>query len=216
MAVLPAEAAPARKPAARAASPAPRLSGYWRLVDRKSPAPPALTAWARAEMAKTKTDGEVDVEASRWCVPQGLPYLMTSAGALEFRTAPTEILMLAERLGIPRHIYTARRTHVSEDVFDHTPLGNSIGRWTGGVLTVDTVGFNKGVGPTGAPRTETAHLVERFQVSGDRLVVTSTWTDPKAFSRPYTYTLTYERLPAAYVGQENYCDPRDNGVGHKL
>jgi hypothetical protein len=59
--------------------------------------------------------------------------------------------------------------------------------------------------------------VERFRLldGGKKLQVVSTWTDPKVFRRPYVYTLTYDRLPSDYTPVEYYCDPRENGVGHK-
>ena len=53
-----------------------------------------------------------------------------------------------------------------------------------------------------------------FKVVGDTLKVSTIWTDPATFRRPYRYTLVYQRLPADYTAQESYCDPRVNGVVH--
>ena len=63
-------------------------------------------------------------------------------------------------------------------------------------------------------RPRAARRDERFHLAGDTLTVASTWTDKKALSAPYHYTLTYRRLPSSYTPVEHYCDPRNNGVGH--
>ena len=57
----------------------PGLSGYWRLKD-KGTAVPALTPWAQAEKSKPGHKGDVDLESDRWCIFQGMPYVMDSAG----------------------------------------------------------------------------------------------------------------------------------------
>jgi hypothetical protein len=194
------------------------LSGYWKPVPAKTVPAPALTPWARAQMKKVKTKGDVDLEAVRWCVYQGLPYIMDNAGPIEIRRSPYEFVVASEQIAVPRHIYTSIAKHPSEDVFDNTVVGNSLGKWASGVLTVDTVGLKEGVGPAGAPRTGKSHVVEHFRLAdgGKRLLVTATWTDPKVFAKPYTYTLAYERLPDDYTPPAYYCDPRNNGVGHKV
>jgi hypothetical protein len=207
--------------AALAAAPAPDdnrvqgLSGYWRLKD-KGTAKPALTAWAKAQMRKVKTKGDVDVDAVRWCNFQGLPYVMDSAGPIRILQTPDEAVVVSERLAVPRHIYFHLAKRPDPEVFDFTPVGNTMGRRAGATLVADTLMFNDGVGPEGAPRTEKARLHEVFRVTkgGSELAITSTWTDPKVFSKPYVYTWTYEKLPASYTAVDYYCDPRVNGVGN--
>jgi hypothetical protein len=190
------------------------LGGYWRLKD-KGGAKPELTAWAKAEMRKIQHQGDIDLDAVRWCVSGGMPYVMDSAGPIEIRPGTHEAAIVAERVAIPRHIYFHLQ-RPSADVFDFSPVGNSIGRPVGGALVADTRMFTAGVGPEGAPRTEQSRLVERFQLAdgGKALRVTSTWTDPKVFAKPYVYTWTYEKLPDGYTAQEHYCDPRETGVGN--
>jgi hypothetical protein len=194
------------------------LSGYWALVATAKPAPPVLTPWARRQMRKVKTRGDIDIEAVRWCVTQGMPYVMDNSGPIEIRRAPHEFALAAEGPAMFRHIYTDRTEHLSAQTADETVVGDSLGQWKSGVLTVDTTKLNNGVGPAGAPRTESSHVTEVFRLVGDgsRLRVTTQWTDPKVFVRPYRYTLTYRRLPSDYTPVEYYCDPRDNGVGHDL
>ena len=192
------------------------VDGYWRLKSHVG-GKPVLVKGAAAKLKGLKLKDGVDVESVRWCVPQGLPYAMMSAGTLEIFRNANETVLIPEHNALNRHIYTAGQTHPSEEIFDNTPVGNSIGKWNGGQLTAETVNMSAGVGPASAARTEKAKLVERFTFSADgrRLTVVSTWSDPTVFRKPYTYTLTYERLPEGYTMPEFYCDPRENGVGHK-
>jgi hypothetical protein len=193
----------------------PGLSGYWRLKD-KGTVQPVLTARAKTEKAKPDRRGDIDVESDRWCIYQGMPYVMSSAGPIEIRQSPGETIIVAERLAVPRHIYHQLKKRPSPDVFDFTPVGLSTGRREGDALVVETDMFSEGLGPDGVPRTEKTKLVERFHVSkdGTALAVTSTWKDPGVFVKPYVYTWTYERIPEDYTVVEHYCDPRANGVGN--
>jgi hypothetical protein len=193
----------------------PGLSGYWRLKD-KAGAAPVLTPSAKAAMSKPDRKGDVHLESDRWCIFQGMPYVMDSAGPIEIRQSPGETVILAERLAVPRHIYFKLDERPSSDVFDFTAVGFSTGQRDGDSLVVTTDMFTEGVGLNGAPRTEKAKLVERFKVSkdGKQLIVASTWTDPDVFKTPYQYTWTYERIPENYTVSFFHCDPQANGVGN--
>jgi hypothetical protein len=191
------------------------LSGFWKLVKQETAAPAELVPAAVAARAKLKARDDVDVEDVRWCVQQGLPYIMENAGPLDIIVGQEELVILEEQVALPRHIYTAGQPHPDMTIFDSTPVGYSSGRWVGkDELMVDTIGLSAGVGPANAPRTESAKVSETFKVAGDTLKVSTIWTDPATFRRPYRYTLVYERLPAGYTAQESYCDPRANGVVH--
>jgi hypothetical protein len=196
------------------AAPSP-LSGFWKLVKQEAAAPAELVPAAAAAKAKLKARDDVDMEDVRWCVQQGLPYIMENAGPIDIIVGSKELAILEEKVALPRHIYTAGQPHPDMTIFDNTPVGYSSGRWQGDdELIVDTFGLSAGVGPSNAPRTESAKISETFKVVGDTLKVSTIWTDPATFRRPYRYTLVYQRLPANYTPQESYCDPRANGVAH--
>jgi hypothetical protein len=192
----------------------PNLSGFWQLKSNVNPAAPALTSWGKRQAAKIKSRDDIDIESVRWCVQQGLPFMMDRSGPLDIIQAPQELVLVGERTALPRHLYAANQPHPDESVFDNTPMGNTQAHWQGDILAADTVGFSGGVGPAGVPRTESGHLTERFQVKGDVLTVRSTWADRKALAKPFVYTLTYTKLPDSHLPVEHYCDPRKNGVGH--
>lgn len=199
----------------RGAAPAPPsdphdLSGVWELrydsanVARASLLPAVNDAALNTQLAK-------DRHAVRWCNYVGLPQLMN--GTIDIVQSDREVVISSEARSIVRHIYSDGRKHVSLETFDNTTNGNSIGSWQGNTFVVDTVGFSD-QGVTGIPgggfRTTGSHLVERFRLlSGDRMVVTSTWTDPKVYAKPQVYQYIYYRSDPNYVPRLTACDPFD-------
>jgi hypothetical protein len=206
----------------RGAAPPPNfdvhdVSGYWELSfdSRRVPAPSlASTVTPAMRAAKRKQDEY----ATRWCNWIGMPAAMDATRPIDIRQGRREIVMNFETIATPRHIYLDRTKHVDADVYDTTTMGDSIGRWDGDTLIVDTVGIagDKGLSaiPGGGFRTDSSHLVERYRLlnNGAVLEVSFTWTDPKVFRAPHTYQYRYYRAPASYEAQPPmWCDPFDEG-----
>ncbi len=121
--------------------------------------------------------------------------------------------MAFEALASPRHLYFGRQ-HVPSDEFDPTTNGDSVARWDGDTLVVDTVGFavDKGLTaiPGGGARREKTHLLERYRLvdEGRVLSITFTWDDSDVFAAPHTYEFRYQRLPRDYEARPSLgCDP---------
>lgn len=78
-------------------------------------------------------------------------------------------------------------------------MGNSVGRFEGDTLVVETVGFNEYVwlNSLGAPHSDMLKLTERYRlvVGGEYLELKMTADDPRVLKRPYTYTRYYKRSP---------------------
>jgi hypothetical protein len=192
----------------------PDISGYWELSfdSRNVPAAalaPAVTPAVLAEQAKR------DAHPIRWCNFLGLPAAMDSPRPINIRQGRREVVINFETVATPRHLYF-RASHPSMEVFDPTTNGDSIARWDGDTLVVDTVGFDGAKGITaitgGGFRTSDSRLVERYRLLGDGniLSVTFTWTDPKVFRMPHTYEFRYVRAPRLYEGQPPLaCNPFD-------
>jgi hypothetical protein len=82
-----------------------------------------------------------------------------------------------------RIIHLDRREHLPRHI--RRWLGDSIGRWEGDTLVVDTTNFNDEVSFRGA--TADLHVVERFQfVNADTLLYSFTVDDPATFARPWS------------------------------
>ena len=88
-----------------------------------------------------------------------------------------------------RTIYMGRREHLPSSL--RLWIGDSIGRWDGETLVIDTTNFN---GKTrlalgGDFYSRDAHLLERFRmVDANTINWTLTITDPNVFTRPWTMT----------------------------
>ncbi len=79
-----------------------------------------------------------------------------------------------------------------------TWLGDSVGRWEGNTLIVDTIGFNDQtwLSDGGAQHSEALRLVERIRpvLAGQYLEYKVTAEDPKTLAKPYSYTRYYKKL----------------------
>jgi len=65
-------------------------------------------------------------------------------------------------------------------------LGYSVGRWEGGALVVETIGFNdRGMVPAGVPMTETTRVTERFERTDfGHMKLQIIMEDPRTFTKP--------------------------------
>src|SRR5260370_8844298 len=97
------------------------------------------------------------------CAPFGIPRLMNHVGPFEILQTPVRVLMLFETANSLRQIWTDGRGHPAD--LDPTWMGNSIGRWDGDTLVVDTVGLNDktSLDTPGHPHTDALHIVERIR-----------------------------------------------------
>jgi len=194
----------------------PDISGYWELPLDGKHIPRARLA-SRITPAILQAQAQKDAKAIRWCNWVGMPTTMDTGRPLDIRQGAREIVILAESPVTPvRHLYLDRATHISKDTFDPTTSGDSIARWDGETLVVDTTGFEPTHGitaiPGGAFRTATSHLVERYRLlkNGAVLSVTFTWTDPAVFATPHSYEFRYQRVERGYEARPYArCDPFD-------
>jgi hypothetical protein len=201
----------------RAQAPNPRdISGYWELTYMDSQHVPRAQLSPRVTRVVLDAQAQKDFKAVRWCNILGMPAIMASPRPLDIRQTEKTIVIAAEINAATRYIYLNRATHISKDIFDPTTNGDSIAKWEGDTLVVDTVGFdpNKGVTaiPGGGFRTANTHLVERYRLlnNGSLLSVRFTWTDPGVFRTPHTYEFRYARLLRDYEARLPLdCDPFD-------
>ena len=192
------------------------ISGYWelpidgRLVPSAVLSPRVTRAMMEAETRKT-------AKAIRWCNWVGMPTTMDVGRPLNIRQGAREIVIVAESPVTPvRHLYLDRTTHIDKEIFDPTTSGDSIARWEGSTLVVDTTGFEPTRGITAIPgggfRTASSHLVERYRLlnDGTLLSVRFTWTDPSVFRTPHSYEFRYQRVEKGYEARPyQLCDPFD-------
>ena len=72
------------------------------------------------------------------CWPAGLPLIMTRYWPMAMIQLPTAIYMVSGFMNSTRIVYLDGRTHTDPDVVVRTFNGESIGRWEGETLVIDT------------------------------------------------------------------------------
>ena len=150
------------------------------------------------EAARQAKSIDLRQDPSKMCQPVG-PFRMIAAKETKIELVPVSsmIVMLFEDLshGMMRTIYL-KRGHKPKT--EPTWLGDSVGRWEGNTLIVDTIGFNDQtwLNDGGAPHSEALHLVERIRpvLAGQYLEYKVTAVDPKTLAKPYSYTRYYKKL----------------------
>jgi hypothetical protein len=86
-------------------------------------------------------------------------------------------------------------------------MGDSIGKWEGDTLVVDTVGFNDKTEISGFKHSESLHMIERFsRPNYDTLQYEATLEDPNVFVRPFTVTRSFALRPDLNKIDEFVCE----------
>ena len=128
----------------------------------------------------------------------GFPMGMESPATFQIALTPEEALFVFVTQDV-RHIYTDGRPHAREDERWPTRMGDSIGRWEGETLVIETVSrLSRDVLAIASPMSkvsEQAKFTERVRlVSRDVLEDEMTIDDPVAFARPWTVKIRYRRV----------------------
>src|SRR5262245_26446140 len=127
--------------------------------------------------------------------PPMLPYSYNSNYQI-VRTGDA-IVVHVEMIHDARVIHLDGRPHLSPNI--RRWMGDSIGRWSGNTMVVDTTNFNDGGGFYGDAGGNFAwdrnlHLIERFSLLDDNtLLYQFEVDDPTAFTQPWKGELTMER-----------------------
>lgn len=214
-----------RTPPAATGPPSPasqvRLTGVWVAVgtfgDPAGPPPWSNTLWPAnppfTDFGRSESARLSDIKNVVPCQPGGPIFAMWSLGLfpIEILEAPDRIVIKPENSALPRRIHLNRTTHPGD--LDPTWMGDSIGRWEGDVLVVDTIGTNgktraiNGVGSNAlvseddtAPRlpvSDQLHLVERLRLVADGEVLEDemTITDPRNYTEPIVVKHYWQRRP---------------------
>jgi hypothetical protein len=159
--------------------------------------------WALAQREENRKSENAYLDNEGRCVLSGMPRIMLFSFEIEY--AGNDILLFFDYVHTTRVIHMDRRTHLPSNV--RLWLGDSIGRWEGDTLVVDTANFNGqfwfALG--GDFATDALTMVERFRLSDqDTLQWEATLTDPKAYTRPWTWQWNepYKRGAAGEMGEE--------------
>jgi hypothetical protein len=157
-----------------------------------------LLPWAKALRDSRKSQDDPYTVCLPMSVLRTNPYPWTFAMSYTSKGL-SHIYILHELAdaGAHRVVYMDGRPHPPADELVPTWLGHSIGRWEGGTLVVDTIGFNDKFwfDRRGTPHTEQLHIVERYsRPNWGTLVNDVTLDDPGALSHPVQLKFTSRLL----------------------
>jgi hypothetical protein len=147
------------------------------------------------------------------CSQIALTDFITKVKPLEFVHTPQRIFMIFEYQHTFRTIWMDGRPLPKDP--DPSYFGESVGRWEGNTLVVETVGFNDRTLINGMPHSDAAHLVERYTRKGKNIEFTFTADDSKAYTKPFTVgPMELEGHPDWTI-LENFCLQEDNDALQK-
>jgi len=141
------------------------------------------------------------------CWPAGMPLIMTRVWPIAMVQLPTVIYMISHFENSVRIIYLDGRPHTDPDVVVRTFNGESIGRWEGDTLVVDTKYFPghhhwMDQGGASVPVSEDAHFIERFKMRPDGgMDIEYRMTDPQNWVGEWTMTKTFRRRETADISE---------------
>jgi len=160
---------------------------------------PILQPWAREALKKANEralSGKAAYTPKERCWPIGVPgFLLYPVFPVYFVQTPKEVVMIWAEDHQVRHIYLnqAHSARVTPSWF-----GESVGRYEGNTLVVDTIGMNDKtfIDNYRTPHTEKLHVVERFRIvdGGKMLEAKVHVEDPGAFTTPWDAIQRYRRI----------------------
>jgi hypothetical protein len=212
--------------AQRPAAAVPDITGSWeRARDPSIPAQPQAPmkpAFLKAWQAKTQAaresaaKGQPIAERVVACLPDGMPGMMAGPFPIEILQSRGQVTIIQEAYTQVRRILLDRPQKAVDDV-EPGFYGHSVGRWEGGVLTVDTIGIKENVDYLSVPHSKDRRIKERFSLGADGLLRDEiTIEDPAVLEKPWTFTFGYRRMTdyqlLEYVCEDNREYADDKGV----
>jgi hypothetical protein len=171
-----------------------------RVADLNSP---ILLPWARDVVRKRNElvlSGKYVPSATASCWPKGVPAFLLSpmTQPMYFVQGPKEVVMILTSFSDVRHIHL---TDKHSDNVKTSWYGESIGRYEGDTLVVDTIGLDDRtpVDGFGTPHTKQLHVIERFHLVEDGNVLEANLhiEDPGAFTTPWDAIQRFRQYEAA-------------------
>ena len=155
-------------------------------------------------------DGKVYRDDIGQCWPAGVPIIMTRVWPIAMIQLPTAIYMVSEFMNSLRTIFLDGRSHTDPDIVVRTFNGESVGRWEGDTLVVETKNFIDDEHhwvDQGVPASGELKIVERIRMlSPSQLEIAMTLTDPKSWEGEWKGVRRWNRVNDIDV-EEVECRP---------
>jgi len=192
----------------------PDFSGIWARLpssrqisnsDMFHPDEPPLTPWAqekyrviRKGIADPSQQAREDIDPilEPYCMVPGFPRIYLRPGAMEIVQTPNALYMNFDEHSQSRRIPMDGRKHLANA--PPSFMGNSIGWWDGDTIVIETVGLNDltWLDGMGHPHSMELRIDERIRkIAADTMKVEFLFTDPQAFTRPWSGEKVFEQRP---------------------
>jgi len=172
----------------------------WRFVPPSFKLTPQAQAHYDASQKAAK-EGKVYRDDIGQCWPAGLPLIMTRVWPIAMIQLPTAIYMVSNFMNSLRVIYLDGRAHSDPDIVVRSFNGESIGRWEGNALVVDTRHFVDDhhwmdQGGASVPASDQLRIIERIRLvnNGQTLEIEYTMTDPRNWEGEWKTTKQWRRV----------------------
>ena len=151
--------------------------------------------WARAERIDRELPHRGYDDPTAHCfLAAGAPRSFYVPGPFQILQPPGYVVFLFERMAW-RQVPLDGRDHLPDDI--RLWNGDSVGRWEGDTLVVETKNFNgkAWLNEAGDVASHAQTVVERFTpVNADQIVYRATVTDPMVYTRPWSIELPFNRM----------------------
>ena len=154
---------------------------------------------------------------SESCLPHSIPDMMLVGRPFQISQTSGRTFILYEFATRFRQVFTDGRPHPKEIEFPAW-FGYSIGKWEGDTFAVDTIGFNdkSWLDDWGHPHTDTLHTIERFRRADfGHMTADITIDDPKAYTKPFTITVSFRLLPDTELIEDVCENEKDSAHSQK-
>jgi hypothetical protein len=187
----------------------------WRFI------PPTFKLTPQAQVhydasQKAAKEGNVYRDDIGQCWPAGMPLIMTRVWPIAMIQLPTVIYMISGFMNSLRIVYLDGRPHSDPDVVVRSFNGESIGRWEGNTLVIDTRHFVDDhhwmdQGGASIPASDQLRIIERVRLidNGQTLQIEYAMTDPQNWEGEWKLTKNWRRVDDTDI-TEVECTPELN------
>jgi len=196
---------PPARAAAAAAAPAMATARFTGVFEPKGfavtiPNTPLSAAGQEVVARNTAATSRGAILQTAWvsCRPGAVSAITMPREKIVVMETPDEVTLLFE---MPRMVRRIRMNATHPATLEPSYLGDSVGRWEGNTLVVDTVGYN-GFGELdarGQPTSAKLHTVERFTRAADGGIdIETTLEDAEYYSQPFVIKRAWKTSPARH------------------
>jgi hypothetical protein len=168
-----------------------------------------MQAWARAEVESRARPERGYDDPTAHCFPGGVPREMYVPQPIQILQPPGYVLFLFERMSW-RIVPLDGRAHLPDSI--RLWQGDSVGRWDGDTLVIDTSNLNgkTWLNQAGEIVSHAEHVVERLTPEdGNTIKYEATITDPLVYTRPWTIAIHLRRRSDELLEVACHEDDRD-------